>query len=248
MMLNYGGRHYAAPVHKAPALEILDLTLHYPGNPQPVVHNFTLTIHAGERVALIGDNGAGKSTLIKAVAGLLKPNQGQIRIYGLPVGGCHHRTAYLPQRGQIDWRFPISLRELVLTGRYVHLGWLRRPSNEDKQIADAMLEKMGLADLAKRQISELSGGQQQRAMLARALTQDADLLLLDEPLTAVDASTRVIISSVLDELKQRGKTCVIATHHLENLEEEFDRVVHMSYRVETMINVMANYVPNTAKM
>src|SRR5204863_8950188 len=111
----------------------------------------------------------------------------EVRVGGLPAGGCRHRVAYLPQRAEVDWRFPVSLRGLVLAGRYVNLGWLRRPSRYDRAVAAAAIDRLGLSELADRQIGQLSGGQQQRALLARALAQQADLLLLDEPLNAVDA-------------------------------------------------------------
>jgi manganese/zinc/iron transport system ATP- binding protein len=182
----------------------------------------------GAQVALVGPNGAGKSTLLKAVAGLLPVREGTIAIYGNPVGACHHRVAYLPQRGEIDWRFPVSLRRLVLTGRYVHLGWFRRPGKADEAIAESMIAELGLSDLADRQIGQLSGGQQQRALLARALAQQADLLLLDEPLNAVDADTRAIISEVLKRLQAQGKTVVAATHDLGRLEADFDGAMYLA--------------------
>jgi manganese/zinc/iron transport system ATP- binding protein len=176
------------------------------------------------RVALVGANGSGKSTLLKAVAGLLRPQAGTIRIYGQPVGACRHRVAYLPQRSEVDWRFPVTVERLVLAGRYVHLGWLRRPGRADRELVARVLEQLGLSALAERQINELSGGQQQRALLARALVQEADLLLLDEPLSAVDAASRRIIAEVLDGLRRQGRTALVATHHLDRLEEEFDQV------------------------
>jgi ABC-type Mn2+/Zn2+ transport system ATPase subunit len=181
----------------------------------------------GARVALVGPNGAGKSTLLKAAAGLLPVLSGEIKIYGQPVGACHHRVAYLPQRGELDWRFPISLRRLVMTGRYVHLGWLRRPGAADWAVVDRVMAQLELSQLAERQIGQLSGGQQQRALLARALAQEADLWLLDEPLNAVDNDTRAIIASVLDELKKQEKTVITATHDLGRLERDFDRAVYL---------------------
>ncbi len=225
MRFAYNRRYYAAPLSGAPALEVRDLTVVYPGATHPVLHAISLIAQTGTRVALVGPNGSGKSTLLKAVAGLLRPQQGTISIYGLPVGGCHHRVAYLPQRSEIDWRFPVNVRRLVLAGRYVHLGWLRRPGKADWQRVDAALEQLGLEALGERQIGALSGGQQQRALLARALVQEADLLLLDEPLTGVDAETRATIASVLDDLKQQGKTSLIATHHLDRLADEYDDII-----------------------
>ena len=186
----YGRRRHVNPVASADALVTDKLTVGYRGSPRPAVKDVTLRIPQGTRVALVGPNGAGKSSLLKAVAGLLPVLGGNIRIYGNPVRACHHRVAYLPQRGEIDWRFPISLERLVLTGRYVHLGWLRWPAASDYKITREVIGRLGLGHLASRQIGRLSGGQQQRALLARALAQGADLLLLDEPLNAVDVETR----------------------------------------------------------
>lgn len=211
----------------APALAVARLSVRYPGAPEPALHDASCSIPVGVRAALVGANGSGKSTLLKAVAGLLEPEAGEIQIHGLTVGACHHRVAYLPQRGDIDWRFPISVRKLVLGGRYVHLGWLRRPGARDRKITDRVMGRLGILELAGRKIGELSGGQQQRALLARALAQEADLLLLDEPLTAVDASTQEVVFDVLEELQQESKTLVVATHDLQRLEAEFDGVLYL---------------------
>jgi manganese/zinc/iron transport system ATP- binding protein len=226
--LSYHHRRHVDVVPEKPALLVRQLSAGHPGSEQPALESVSLTVPVGTRAALVGPNGAGKSTLLKAVAGLLPVRSGEIRIFGNPVGACHHRVAYLPQRGEIDWRFPISVRRLVLTGRYVHLGWLRRPGNGDWAIADAMLEQLGLTDLGERQIGQLSGGQQQRALLARALAQQADLLLLDEPLNAVDAETREVVARVLDTLRCQGKTFVVATHDLGRLEADFDQALYLS--------------------
>ncbi|MCS6882811.1 MAG: ABC transporter ATP-binding protein [Oscillochloridaceae bacterium] len=222
MNLFYGHRRYAEMVPNAPALAIDRLTVGYPGSSQPALREASLILPPGVRAALIGPNGSGKSTLLKAVAGLLPPRSGTILIYGRPPSACHHRVAYLPQRGDVDWRFPVTVERMVLAGRYVHLGWLRRPGAEDRERVQAVLLKLGLEQCARRQISQLSGGQQQRALLARALVQEADLLLLDEPLSAVDAASRRIIDEALDELRNQGKTILMATHHLERIDEEFD--------------------------
>lgn len=179
------------------------------------------------RIALVGPNGAGKSTLLKAVAGLLPVTSGRVRVYGNPVGACHHRVAYLPQRGDVDWRFPVGVRRLVMGGRYVHLGWLRRPVKHDREAVEAALERLGLSGVAERRISHLSGGQRQRTLLARSLAQEADLLLLDEPMTAVDSETRETISEVFRELRERGKTVVVATHDLDGLSREFEGALYL---------------------
>ena len=146
----------------------------------------------------------------------------------MPVASCLHRVAYLPQRGEIDWRFPMTVRELIQTGRYVHLGWLRRPGAGDRALVEQEIKRLRLEELADRQIGQLSGGQQQRALLARALVQGADLLLLDEPMNAVDVETRVILTGVLDDLRAEGKTAIIATHDIGRLESDFDDVLFLA--------------------
>ncbi|MEW5985885.1 MAG: ATP-binding cassette domain-containing protein [Chloroflexota bacterium] len=226
--LPYSGRRHVEAAPGAAALEASAVVVGYEGVGEAALHGVSLSVLAGTRVALVGPNGAGKSTLLKAAAGLLPLRRGRLLIYGQPVGACHHRVAYLPQRGEVDWRFPITLRRLVLTGRYVHLGWLKRPSPLDWQVADEAIEQMGLAGLTERQISHLSGGQQQRALLARALAQDADLLLLDEPLNAVDNETRAVVVEVLARLQRQGKAAVVATHDLGRLEADFDSALYLS--------------------
>ena len=227
-MFNYSRRVHQSQTPGAPALVVHDLVAVYPGTRRLALRKVSACVPIGARVALVGHNGAGKSTLLKAVAGLLPVRSGSIAIYGNPPGACHHRVAYLPQRGEIDWGFPITLRKLVLTGRYVHLGWFRRPSRDDWRIADAMIDALGLTDLRERQIGQLSGGQQQRAMLARALTQEADLLLLDEPLNAVDAETRAVIVDVLETLRRQSRTVITATHDLGRLEADFDGALYLA--------------------
>ena len=225
--LSYGRRRCVLPVAGAPAVEVTAASAAYPGGETPAIENISLRVPLAARVALVGQNGSGKSTLLKAIAGLMPLRAGTIRIYGQAPGACHHRVAYLPQRGEVDWRFPIDVRRLVLTGRYVHLGWLRRPSAADWAIADAALHQLNLGALAGRQIGRLSGGQQQRVLLARALAQEADLLLLDEPLNAVDAETRELVARVLDELTRRGKALLVATHDLGRLDADFDGALYL---------------------
>ncbi|MGH2602504.1 MAG: metal ABC transporter ATP-binding protein, partial [Dehalococcoidia bacterium] len=192
------------PAPDAPPLEVSGLSVRYPGAAVLALQNASLCVPPGTVVALVGPNGSGKSTLLKAVAGLLELSGGAVRLFGLPPGTCRERLAYLPQRSEIDWRFPISVRRLAVTGRYVHLGWLRRPGRRDQAIVDAVLARLGITEFADRQIGRLSGGQQQRALLARALVQQAPLLLLDEPFNAVDAETRAVILDVLAELRSHG--------------------------------------------
>jgi manganese/zinc/iron transport system ATP- binding protein len=227
MTLLYGARAEAPLLPGAPALDIQNLAVAYPNTTSLAISNISLQIEPGELVALVGANGAGKSSLLKAIVGLVAPRAGRIRVFGAQYRDCRERVAYLPQRGEIDWRFPIAVERLVLTGRYVHVGWLRRPPAEDHQRAAQALAALGLAGLSGRQIGALSGGQQQRALLARALVQDADLLLLDEPFNAVDAATRETIAATLRTLKRQGKAALVATHDLDRLAQDFDRVIEL---------------------
>jgi ABC-type Mn2+/Zn2+ transport system ATPase subunit len=220
------GRH-ADLVAGAPALLTDGACVTYPGAHRPALRGVSVRIACGTCAALIGPNGSGKSTLLKAVAGLLPVASGAVCIHGNPVGACHHRVAYLPQRGEIDWSFPICVERLVLTGRYVHLGWLRWPRRHDREVARAALDRLGLSALAGRQIGRLSGGQQQRALLARALAQEADLLLLDEPFNAVDGTTQETIYQAMRCLRDQGKTLVVATHDLSRMDGAFDATVRL---------------------
>jgi ABC-type Mn2+/Zn2+ transport system ATPase subunit len=221
-IISYGRRGRSCPEPSAAPLEVQDLRVRYPGAAQPAIDGVSVRVTAGMSVALLGPNGSGKSTLLKAVAGLLRPSGGRIRVFGQAPGAFRSQVAYLPQRGELDWRFPISVRRLVMTGRYVHLGWLRRPGRRDAAIVASALNRLGLAGLADRQIGRLSGGQQQRALLARALVQEAPLLLLDEPFNAVDLKTRSEFAGIITELRQRGTALVVATHEHDRLDVQFD--------------------------
>jgi ABC-type Mn2+/Zn2+ transport system ATPase subunit len=230
-LLNYGRVCSIPPIPGKAALEIAHVTFSYPGMPCPALDDISLTVMAGERVALVGPNGAGKSTLIKLISGLAQITDGAIMIYGHPAGACHHRVALVPQRTEVDWQFPVTVQQVVLMGRYVHLGWLKRPRPEDYEaVADAMAT-MEIGDLADRQVGELSGGQQQRVMLARALAHEADLLLLDEPLNHVDVPTQELIFHVLEGLSKKGRSMVISTHDLGILPIHFSRAVFLDGRV-----------------
>lgn len=222
LIFPYGGRQLNVAATHAPPLEAHDVCVRYAGAERLALRKVSLTVERGTCVALVGPNGAGKSTLLKAIAGLLPLASGTLQVFGAPAGAFASRVAYLAQRSELDWSFPISVRRLVLTGRYPHLGWLRWPTREDWHKADDALARLYVSDLAERQIGELSGGQQQRVLLARALAQDADLLLLDEPLNAVDAATREVVSSVLHDLQRQGKTVIVATHDLDRLQTDFD--------------------------
>jgi len=227
MKFPYCQHRHSSPDPKSPALEIQGLGVSYSSEDKLAIHDLDLNVPAGSALALVGPNGAGKSTLFKAICGLLPIRIGSIRVFGHSIGACHHRVVYLPQRSEIDWRFPISVLDLVVMGRYVYLGWFNSPHKRDIEIARHALKEMNVLDLADRQISKLSGGQQQRVLIARALAQNADLLLLDEPLNAVDASTRQTVGEVLHKIKAQGKTVIVATHYYDQEEGRYDKAIFL---------------------
>jgi len=213
------------PEANQPALAVENLSFRYPGTTKNALESINLTIKPGERVALVGPNGSGKSTLLKLILGLEQLRTGSIMVYGHTATSCRHRVAIVPQRAAVDWRFPVTVRQVVMMGRYVHLGWLKRPKPSDIQAVDQAMEMMKITHLAGRQIGELSGGQQQRVMIARTLAHDADLLLLDEPLNHVDITTQELIFHTIEALSTAGKTAIISTHDLGLLPVHFSRVL-----------------------
>lgn len=210
-------------------LSIYDLTVAY--HRKPVLWDVSLDLPAGKLVGVVGPNGAGKSTLIKAVLELVPSASGRVLVFGKPYRKARHRVGYVPQRESVDWDFPVSALDVVAMGLYGKIGWCRRVTRKYRDIALAALERVGIADLANRQISHLSGGQQQRTFLARALVQDADLYLMDEPFAAVDAATERAIVQILHDLKSAGKTMVVVHHDLQTVDEYFDHVVLLNMRV-----------------
>jgi ABC-type Mn2+/Zn2+ transport system ATPase subunit len=226
--LPYTGHRHTEPRPDAPALEVRDLVVAYPGMERPAVRGVSLVVAPGTRVALVGGNGSGKSTLLKAVAGVLPPRGGTVLVMGSALGCCRHRVAYLPQHEEIDWRFPMTVERLVLTGRYSHLGWLARPGRRDREVVERAMAQVGVTALGRRQIGRLSGGQRQRVLLARALASEAGLLLLDEPLTAMDAEARAQVGAVLGALSRAGTAMVVATHDLGSLDTDFDDALHLA--------------------
>lgn len=223
--LAYGGRHLHAPDPTAPALAVRDVAVGYPGSEKSVLSGVNFTLPVGSRLALVGANGSGKSTLLKTIAGLLPCKSGAISVFGLKVRACHHRTSYLPQREEINWSFPVTVERFVLGGRYVHCGWLSNPDAKDHAVVAETLAQLDIESIAKSPIDELSGGQQQRIMLARALAQGSDLLLLDEPLNAVDAATRALVGDLLARLQREGKSMIVSTHDVGTHDQPFDGVL-----------------------
>jgi len=214
---------------KAPAIEVRHLTVSY--GARPALLDVSVTIEQDQLVGVIGPNGSGKSTFIKAILGFVKPDVGEILIRGEDVQKAKGDVAYVPQRGAVDWDFPITVREVALMGRYQRIPWYRNASRADREAAMEALAMVRMTDFADRQIGQLSGGQQQRVFLARALAQGADILLLDEPFAGVDAATEHAILEVLERAKAAGKTLVVVHHDLTTAAEYFDNLILLKQRL-----------------
>jgi len=209
-------------------LVISDLTVHY--RRVLALDRVSLATSCGNRVALIGPNGAGKSTLLKAIAGLVPRTGGTIRWRGTEVRKWSREFAYLPQREEVDWSFPITVRGLVEMGRYPQTGWWRSFSEADTKAVDQAMESLGLTALQHRQIRELSGGQQQRAFLARALAQEAHVLLLDEPFTGLDRNASRLLADLLRKLANEGRLVIASHHDIDSTPYLFDEVLVLNTR------------------
>jgi ABC-type Mn2+/Zn2+ transport system ATPase subunit len=212
-----------------PAIEVENLTVSY--GPTPALLDVSLAIEPGQLVGVIGPNGSGKSTLVKTILGFIRPDFGTVRLFGQPADQAKGRVAYVPQRGAVDWNFPITVREVAAMGRYGNVPWWKNLSSEDYRIADEALEMVRMRDLAHRQIGQLSGGQQQRVFMARAMAQGADVLLLDEPFAGVDAATERAILEVLHRTRESGRTLVVVHHDLATAAEYFDKIVLLKQRL-----------------
>jgi len=202
--------------------------VHYDG--RVALEDVTFILNAGEQMAVVGPNGAGKSTLFKVIAGVLHPTSGEVKVFGSEPGE-HICIAYVPQRSQVDWSFPATVADVVMMGRIGKLGPLRWPKARDWEYVRRCLEVVGLADIANRQIGELSGGQQQKVFIARALAQEAELMLMDEPLTGLDVPSQEEILQILQELRNHNVTVMIATHNLSLAAERFDRIMLLNRRI-----------------
>jgi manganese/zinc/iron transport system ATP- binding protein len=210
-------------------LSVYDLTVAY--HRKPVIWDVGFDVPNGSLVGIVGPNGAGKSTLLKAVMDLIPRAAGRIKIFGEDYARNRRRVGYVPQRESVDWDFPVDALDVVTMGLYREVGWFLPVRKKHRQAALEALSRVGIADLADRQISQLSGGQQQRTFLARALVQDADLYLMDEPFAGVDAATERAIVDVLREMQKSGKTAVVIHHDLQTVPEYFDYVVLLNMRV-----------------
>lgn len=210
-------------------IEVHDLTVSY--DKKPALWNVDFELPVGKLIGIIGPNGAGKSTLLKSIMGLLPAASGYVRIFGKHLDEVRDRVSYIPQRGSVDWDFPANVLEVVLMGLYKKTGLLKRSGKKEIQLAREALAKVGLLDYEKRHISKLSGGQQQRVFLARALAQDADLYLMDEPFAGVDATTESSIISLLGRMRDEGKTILVVHHDLNSAKAYFDHMILLNTRL-----------------
>jgi manganese/iron transport system ATP-binding protein len=214
--------------HDQPILDLRHISVIYNG--RAALDDLTFHLHNGERVAVIGPNGAGKSTLLKVIAGVLTPDRGEVLIYG-STPGKHVCIGYVPQRSQVDWNFPVTVEDVVMMGRSAKLGTFQSPRKRDWDFVHAALETVRMIEFSKRQIAQLSGGQQQRMFIARAIAQEAELLLMDEPLTGLDVPSQESILELLDELRTQKVTVMVATHDLDQAAAHFDRILLLNHRI-----------------
>lgn len=212
----------------APFLRVTNLNVHYDG--MPALEQINFSLEGEEFVAVVGPNGAGKSTLFKTIAGVIQPSSGSVILGGhAPTG--HICISYLPQRSDVDWSFPVTVKDVVMMGRVGKIGLFRNPGKTDWEVVENCLGMVNMADLVDRQISELSGGQQQRVFIAQALAQEAELLLMDEPLAGLDVPSQEEFFRVLRLLRKRGVTLLVATHDLGLAAAHFDKVMLLNGRL-----------------
>ncbi len=210
-------------------LSVYDLTVAY--HRKPVIWDVEFEVPAGSLIGIVGPNGAGKSTLLKAIMDLVPRASGRVEVFGTSYRKSRHRVGYVPQRESVDWDFPVDALDVVTMGLYGQLGWCVPLRKKHRDAAREALRRVGIGELAHRQISQLSGGQQQRTFLARALVQNADLYLMDEPFASVDASTEKAIVEILRQMKQDHKTAIVIHHDLQTVSEYFDYVILLNMRV-----------------
>lgn len=227
------------------ALHVEDLTVTYGAT--PALWDIDLDIPPGVMCAIVGPNGSGKSTLLKAALGLVRPVAGHVRFRGKPVAQMRGKIGYVPQRHSVDWDFPTTARDVVEMGLYRSLGWFRRPGRAARDRAMAALAEVGMQDYSHRQISQLSGGQQQRVFIARALVQDASILILDEPMAGVDASTEAVIIALLKRLRDEGRTVIVVHHDLTTVQSYFDWLVMLNVRIIAQGPVNRVYTPENLR-
>lgn len=212
------------------AIETQDLTVAYQG--KIAIENINLKLKRASRTAIVGPNGAGKSTLIKAILSLEKRVTGQVSIEGDDSKKARQKIAYVPQKGDVNWDFPTTVLDVVIMGRYSHMGWFKRPSKEDKDIALNALKAMKMIKFKDRQISQLSGGQRQRVFLARAMAEEADIYIMDEPLQGIDIKTEALIMETIKNLQEKGKTFLIVHHNISTVPDYFDHVIMLNQTIQ----------------
>jgi len=227
-------RAYARiPKHVAAAAPVQLQAVSVAYNGKLALREISFSLAPGDSVAVVGPNGAGKTTLFRTIAGTLQPSAGKVRVYGHEPGG-HICIAYVPQRSEVDWEFPVTVQDVVMMGRIRKIGLLRWPRRKDWQIIQQAMRRVGVAELADRRIAELSGGQQQKVFLAQAIAQEAELVLLDEPLGGLDVPSQEAIFEILARLKREGVSVLVATHDLNLAAERFDRVLLLNRRMIAM--------------
>jgi manganese/iron transport system ATP-binding protein len=226
-------------------LDIENVSITYDG--APVLRDLTFQVPHGAQVAVVGPNGAGKSTLFKALVGLLPLREGRILVHGRSLGSHQDCVAYVPQRGEVDWRFPVTVEDVVMMGRFARQGYLGRANKADHAAVAAALEHMGIGNLAGRPIGDLSGGQQQRVFLARALAQEPHILLMDEPFTGVDATTQEAVLRLLDDLHGEGLTVLVSTHDLTLAAQRFDLVLLLNRQLVAYGTPAAVFTPENVR-
>jgi ABC-type Mn2+/Zn2+ transport system ATPase subunit len=210
------------------SIEIKDLTVGYEDS--PVAGGIEASVPIGAQVGLVGPNGAGKSTFFRTLVGQIPPISGEILFGGQPLAQHAVNVAYVPQRSEVDWKFPVTVFDVVLMGRYRHIGWLRRPNQTDRELGLRCLDQLGIRDLASRPIGELSGGQQQRVFLARALAQEPNILILDEPFSGVDEPSKQVALDLLQTLRSQDITVLVSTHDLALASTRFDYLLLLNHR------------------
>lgn len=219
----------------SPIIKINDLTVSYEN--KPVLWDINISIPSNNIIGILGPNGAGKSTLLKTIMNLVKPSSGSIEVFSTNINNVRKKVSYIPQKESVNWAFPASVYEVVMMGRYMHMsGLIKRESEYDKKVVNLALERIGIQNIANKQISELSGGQQQRVFIARALAQEATLYLMDEPFAGIDITTESTIIKLLKEMSREGKTIIIVHHDLYSVINYFNWIVMLNMRIITSGN------------
>jgi manganese/zinc/iron transport system ATP- binding protein len=242
LSLAFDGPPHLEPKGVVSALSVRGLTVAY--GPNPAVFSVDADFPQAALSAIVGPNGAGKSTFLKAALGLIPAMSGQVKVFDAPVGDMRPKIAYVPQRASVDWDFPATVIDVVMMGQFRELGLWRRPRADDYALAQDALARVGMQNFASRQIGQLSGGQQQRVFLARALAQQADLYVLDEPFAGVDAATERTIIEVLKSLKAQGKSVIAVHHDLATVQAYFDHLFLINVRCMAQGPVATTFTPD----